>query len=470
MVVNPTVQPRMSRAATFGLMAGPLMSMLDSSVVNVATADIASTTGRPVNDIQWVVSGYLLALAVGLCLTPYLTRRLGALRLYRWSLLAFTLTSAACALTSQLEPLIAFRALQGLAGAPLAPIAMSIFLGDAEHRRDVPAVVGIALFAAPALGPTLGGWLIAAGGWPWVFWINVPIGLAAVVAARVVPIGSDAPPEPARFDLAGLLLLGPGLVALLWAAERGPQVGWADLATLLPLAAGLILFGGYLVHARRRWQPLIDLRPMARPQNALALVLTALATIVSVGALFLIPLFAQQVQGHSPQAVGIVLLPAGILTGVGAAVSASVVRRFGLRPTLLVSFAALAASTAPLLLVDAGTPLWLFAVVMTGRAAAIGLVTTPLLQAISERVVAAEVADANTTFNIAQRVTASFGIAWLATVFASGSKLGDPVGGLHDAAIAMTVLAAICFVLGWAVRPAPCRLARLRPLSPNMWR
>ena len=107
---------------------------------------------------------------------------------------------------------------------------------------------------------------------------------------------------------------------------------------------------------------------------------------------------------------------------------------------------------------------------MTGRAAAIGLVTTPLLRAISERVVAAEVADANTTFNIAQRVTASFGIAWLATVFASGSKLGDPVGGLHDAAIAMTVLAAICFVLGWAVRPAPCRLARLRPLSPNMWR
>src|ERR1700712_1917360 len=165
--------------ARYGLLVGPLLSMIDSSIVNVAVPSIArdfGTHGNAVDlsQIQWVVSGYLLALGVSLAATAYLAKRFGVLPVYMVSMVLFVLSSAACAAAGNVDWLIAFRALQGFVGAPLVPLALSILLGkDGIGGGKIPISAALTLFLAPALGPTLGGLLIGAGGWRCIFLVNV---------------------------------------------------------------------------------------------------------------------------------------------------------------------------------------------------------------------------------------------------------------------------------------------------------
>ena len=444
--------PRLGPVALYALLAGPLLSMIDSSVVNVAAADIAARTGHGFDDVQWVATAYLLALGVGLCVTPWLVRRLGTYRPYAAALVLFGLTSAACALAPGLWWLVAARGLQGLVAAPLVPLAMSLLLGNSEQRRAIPAVAGIVLFAAPAVGPSLGGLLIEFGGWPLIFWINVPLAAVALPAMRALPADWDRGRGPGGFDLAGLLLLAPGLVAFLLAAESGPRDGWLASRTLLPMLLGVVLLVAFVARAGVSRDPLVDLRPLRHPQALLALVLSALATVAAYAAVFLVPLFAQRVQGHSAVAVGLALLPAGVLTGLGTVLGERLSAATSARLTVLLGFIALAASTTLLARVTATTPLWLLAVVLTGRAVAIGLVTTPLLRTLSDRTAADQSTDVNTSFTIVMRVAASIGIAALVSAYVQHP---DPVAGLHHAAWAMAAIAALGAALAVALRQQP---------------
>ena len=191
-------------------LAGPMLSMIDSSVVNVAVPAIVSGLHTSLGTAAWAVSGYLLGLACGLAATPWLARRYGTLPAYGAALLAFTLASAVCALVPGVALLIAARVVQGLAGAPMVPLAMSLILGPArggDRTRGMPASAGVLLFAAPALGPAVGGLLISAFGWRSVFLVNVPIGLLALAgvraAGRALPtVGYRAARMPVGGDLA----------------------------------------------------------------------------------------------------------------------------------------------------------------------------------------------------------------------------------------------------------------------------
>ncbi|MGH3215715.1 MAG: MFS transporter [Trebonia sp.] len=168
----------------YALQAGPLLSMVDSSIVNVAAEPIARALHASLTTVQWTVSGYLLGLGTGLAGTAYLARRYGTVPVYRVSLAAFTAASALCALSPGIGALIAFRVVQRLVAAPLVPLAMSMLLGQGGRARSISVTAGIMLFAAPALGPTVGGALIGAGGWRLIFAVNVPLGVFAVRAAK----------------------------------------------------------------------------------------------------------------------------------------------------------------------------------------------------------------------------------------------------------------------------------------------
>jgi MFS family permease len=191
--------------ARYGLLIGPLLSMIDSSIVNVAVPDIATELEADLNEVQWVVSGYLLALGVALALTAYLAKRFGTLRVYTVSMVIFVAVSAACAFAPNIEFLIAVRALQGFSGAPRVPLALSIQLGkDGIGGGKVPISAALVLFLAPALGPTLGGLLIGAGGWRWIFLVNVPVGIIGLLLMLRVPKHIGAQPDAAtRFDPVG---------------------------------------------------------------------------------------------------------------------------------------------------------------------------------------------------------------------------------------------------------------------------
>ncbi|MFY9672516.1 MAG: MFS transporter, partial [Trebonia sp.] len=156
----------------YALLAGPLLSMVDSSIVTVAAEPIARALHASLTTVQWTVSGYLLGLGTGLADTAYLARRYGTVPVYRVSLAAFTAASALCALSPGIGALIAFRVAQGLVAAPLVPLAMSMLLGKGGRARSISVTAGIMLFAAPALGPTVGGALIGVGGWRLIFAVN----------------------------------------------------------------------------------------------------------------------------------------------------------------------------------------------------------------------------------------------------------------------------------------------------------
>ena len=220
--VGQEVAP-LGAAARFGLLIGPLLSMIDSSIVNVAVPDIAKELKATLDDVQWVVSGYLLALGVALALTAYLAKRFGTLRIYTVSMVLFVVASALCAVAPTIGVLIAARAVQGFVGAPLVPLALSILLGKGGMGGGkVPVSAALVLFLAPALGPTLGGLLVGAGGWRWIFLVNVPVGVVGLLLQIWMPrhLGASADRET-RFDPIGFVLLAVGLTAALLRRHGG---------------------------------------------------------------------------------------------------------------------------------------------------------------------------------------------------------------------------------------------------------
>jgi len=455
--------PRAGPLLQYALLAGPLLSMLDSSIVNVAVEPIARELGASLTVVQWTVSGYLLALGAGLAGTAFLARRFGTLPAYRASVIAFTAASALCALAPDAGVLVGARVVQGLAAAPLVPLAMSMLLGrDSKGARAISPVAGMLLFLGPALGPTVGGALIGAAGWRAIFLINVPLGALAAVAVRYVPAAMAPGRRPgARFDLPGLILLAAGLTGLLLGASLGASAGWTAPVTWIPLAAGAALTASYAGWAARREQPALDLSLTRQRGPALSMALCALASVVTWAAVFLLPVFVQSVQGRSALAAGLALAPQGLITGLSAVLAPRWLAGLTVRVTVLAGFAVLAVATLGLLLIATATPLWLIAAILAGRSVAIGLVVAPLLQALVQPLRPDQLGDANTLFNTWQRIAGSFGIGLVAALYATRARTLGPVAALHSTGLVLVALAAVG-ALGALVLPGVRNTAMAR--------
>ena len=431
----------------YALLAGPLLSMLDSSIVNVAIEPIARELHAGLTTVQWTVSGYLLALGAGLAGTAYLARRFGTLPVYRASIAAFTAASALCALAPDAPVLVAARILQGLVAAPLVPLAMSMLLGrgsagDGGGARSISPLAGIMLFLGPALGPTVGGALIGTVGWRGIFLVNIPAGAVAAVAVRFVPAALAPGRQPeAKFDLTGLVLLAAGLTGLLLGASQGASAGWQSDSAWLPLAAGAAAIACYAGWAAHRDQPALDLSLARQRGPVLAMALCALASVLTWAAVFLLPVFAQSVQGRSALAAGLAMAPQGLITGLSTALAPRLLTRLTVRVTVLAGFAILALASLGLLLIGAATPLWLIAVILACRSVSVGLVINPLLQALLQPLAASQLGDASTLFNTWQRVAGSFGIGLIAALYTTQAREHGPVAALHVAGLVLTGIA-----------------------------
>jgi len=473
---RPPAAPHLPAGLGLCFLAGPMLSMIDSSVVNVAVPVIVRGLHTSLGGAAWVVSGYLLGLACGLAATPWLARRFGTLRAYGAALFAFTVVSAGCAVVPTVGLLIAARVVQGLAGAPMVPLAMSLILDPSrsgDRARGMPASAGLVLFAAPALGPAVGGLLISAFGWRSVFLVNVPIGLLALAGVRAArrarPAGEglDHADRRARLDIPGLILLAAGLGLATYGASKGPELGWLSAGSAPAWAGGLALVACYVWRERQagrghRAPPAVNLSLLRSPARALTLALACVAGVVLFAVLFLAPVFLQQIQHHGTTVTGLVLLPQGIVMGLAAWLGSVLVERGKTRPAVLTAsvsggLALLAASTLGMLLLTASTPLWVTTVLLCGRGVALGLTVQPLIMALLEGLGPRLVPDANTLFSMAERLSGSFGIALLATLYASRSAAtGSPVTALHDCVLVLAVAAAVGAVA------AACQHGRVR--------
>ena len=259
-----TLTPELRRTSTV-VVLGSIMSILDTTIVAVALATLARDFHTSVTTIQWVATGYLLALAMVTPVSGWAVDRYGAKRVWMLSTFLFILGSSLCGLAWSANSLIAFRVLQGIGGGMLLPVGQSILARAAGPQRmgRVMSIIGVPMVMGPVLGPVLGGLIVSNTSWRWIFFVNVPIGIVALILSRRwLPADSQDELVPSAFDRLGFCLLGPGLAALLYAlSEVGTEGSFTSAPVLISFLLGVGLLIGFVLHALHIKNPLVELHP-----------------------------------------------------------------------------------------------------------------------------------------------------------------------------------------------------------------
>src|SRR3984957_5339869 len=353
---------------------------LDATIVNVALPSIGRELHAPVSGLQWTIDAYLLVLASLLMLSGSTADRVGRRRTFQAGLAVFTLGSLACSVAPGLGWLIAFRILQAVGGSMLNPVAMSIITNTFTERAERARAIGVwgGVFGlSMALGPVLGGALVDAVGWGGVFWVNIPVGIAALVLTTLFVPESKAP-RPRRLDPFGQLLVIVLLASLTYAVIEGPAYGWGSPRIVSVFAAALIALVVLPAHDPRHPDPL------AAPRSCRSLPLSgATATAVSAmgalgGFLFLNTLYLQEVRGFRPLVAGLFLLPMAAAMAVSAPLAGRMVARRGTRTPLLIAGAGLIAGGVLLTGLTASTSTGYLIVSYLVFGVGIGMVNAPI--------------------------------------------------------------------------------------------
>ena len=410
---------------------GAIMSVLDTTIVNVALDTLSKDLNAPLDSIQWVVTGYMLALAAVIPVTGWAAARFGARRLYMISLVLFTAGSALCGFAWNAETLIAARVLQGLGGGMLMPIGQMILVRAAgpKNMARVMSAIGVPIILAPVFGPTLGGLLVQHAGWQWIFFVNLPIGIAAVFAAiRLLPRDEASPARAGKLDATGLALVATGLVGITYGlAESGTAGSLLADSVMVPLLLGIALVTAFVIRALKIDNPLLDVRLYAnRAFAAASVTMTALGAAL-FGAMVLMPLYFQLVRGEDAVHTGLLLAPQGIGAALAMALSGRVTERLGGGLTSLIGGTITIFATIPFVLIEADTSFLLISAAMVVRGFGIGMSMMPSMTAAYAVLRPDQINDATPQLNVLQRVGGSIGTAILAVVLQSGiSGLGTP--------------------------------------------
>jgi EmrB/QacA subfamily drug resistance transporter len=416
---EPRIEPHVMRVAIVVIL-GAIMSVLDTTIVNVALHDLSIDLHATLGGIQWVITGYLLSLAAVIPVTGWAVRRYSARRLYLIALVVFTLGSALCALAANTGELIAFRILQGVGGGMLTPIGQMILVKAAGPRNlpKVMSLIGVPIVLAPVFGPTLGGLLLQSVGWQWIFMINVPVGaLALFMAWRLLPHDDAGSSQAGRLDVIGLGLAAAGVVGLTYGLSASETAGTlASSSVLGPALAGLGLLAAFVVRSQRIAHPLLDLKLFANPAFRAASIVTFCLGAALFGAMILMPLYFQTIRGEDAITTGLLLIPQGIGGGLGMFLSGRLTSRLGAGRTSLLGGLILAAATIPFVLVTDTTPFAVIGGAMLFRGIGVGLAIMPAMTAAFSVLSREQVNDASPQLTVLQRVGGSLGTALFAVV------------------------------------------------------
>src|SRR4051795_11762339 len=412
---------------------GAIMSILDTTVVNVAINTLAHEFNTELSTIQWIVTGYTLALATVIPITGWAADRFGTKRLYMLSIGLFVAGSALSGAAWSAESLILFRILQGLGGGMLMPCGMTILTRAAGPQRvgRVMAIIGVPMMLGPILGPILGGWLVDDFSWRWIFFINLPIGAAALIASmRILP--KDSPHAGERLDVLGFFLLSPGLALMIYGlAQSASSGGFGTVRVWLPAVAGFLLIVAFVLHGLRTPHALIDLR-LFKNRTFAASSGTLILMIISVfGAMLLLPLYLQQVRGESAFDSGLLLAPQGIGAMIVMPIAGQLTDRTGVGKIVIPGLILLLLSTLGLTQLSGDTSYWLLSLDLFIMGVGMGFSMMPLMSGAMQTLRRAAVAKASTSLNIIQQVGASIGTAVMSVILTAQvqDRFGDRAGG-----------------------------------------
>lgn len=491
--------PRMARlqaipykwlvAAVF--VTGLFMDILDTTIVNVALPTLGQQFGADPTTLEWVVTGYLLSLAVWIPASGWLGDRFGTKRIFLFALAMFTLGSALCGVANSIESLIFFRVLQGIGGGMLTPVgtAMLFRAFPPQERAAASAVLVIPIAIAPTIGPILGGVLVDQLNWRWIFYVNLPVGiLAFAFAALVLREGKED--NPGRFDIWGFLLSGSGLPLVLFALAKGPGEGWTSARVLITGVLGIALLVLLVVVETRVAEPMLAFRLFQDRMFRTSTIVNFASSAAFVGLLFLLPLFLQgdQLRNLSATQSGLTTFPQAIGLVLMSRFASKMYPVVGPRRMLAMgSFGAMLA-TMGFLWIDVDTNLWVIRGIMLARGASFAFALIPLQAATFSNISPQDSGRASSLFNTNRQVASSFGVAVLATVLTdrSQTRIEDAtarlagsdaaviasgmrdalVGAFHDGYLAAVIFSLIAFLATFLVHDEDAA-ASMAPKTPQ---
>ena len=404
---------------------GAIMSVLDTTIVNVALDTLSRDLHSPLSTIQWVSTGYLLSLALVIPLAGWLSQRFGSKRVWMISVAVFAIGSVLCGLAWSDGSLIFFRVLQGFGGGLIMPVGMSVLAQTAgqRHMGRVMSVIGVPMLLGPVLGPVLGGLIVTNAPWQWIFYVNVPIAAVAVFLAARLLKPEQGRADVGRLDWLGVMLLSPGLAGVVFGlAETETSGGLGATIAWSPIAAGLVLIGLFVFHALHTRRPLIDMRMFGSPGFSAAAATTFLLGAALFGAMLLLPLYYQVDRGESALSAGLLMAPQGIGAALVMPLSGRLTDRIGGGRVAVFGIAVMSLATIPLVKVGPATSyLWL-ALVLLVRGIGLGCSMMPTMASAYAVVRSDQVPGATSVLNALQRLGGSIGTALLAVVLADQSR------------------------------------------------
>lgn len=400
------------------VIVGSIMSILDTTIVNVALDTLSRELHSPLSQIQWVITGYMLSLAAVIPITGWAARRYGAKRVYLTSLVLFTLGSALCGLATTSTELILFRVLQGIGGGMILPIGQLMMADAAGPKRmgRVMSLVAVPMMLAPILGPTIGGLIVDNVSWRWIFYVNVPIGILAVfLGLRILPNVQRTKTDP--LDVRGLALMATGLPLLTYGlAEIGSTGSFSSPKVVIPLALGIALVIAFVFHALRTRYPLLDVRLYRRPTFSSASFAMFCLGAALFGGMILLPLYWQGIRHESVVYTGLLTAPQGLGMALIMPLAGKLTDRFGGGPLALFGVIVTTLATIPFALIGAHTSIVSLSFAMVIRGMGIGFAFMPAMTAAFASLDRSELSDATPQLNVLQRVGGSIGTAVLAVV------------------------------------------------------
>ncbi|WP_432824425.1 MDR family MFS transporter [Dactylosporangium sp. CA-092794] len=449
---SETKLPPQVRNALLALIVGGIAAILDSTLVTLAIHTLVVKLHSTAGTLQWVTTAYLLAMAVAIPVTGWAESRWGGKRVWMAALVLFVVGSVLCALSWNDASLIAFRVLQGLGAGLIFPLMQTLAVRAAggQVSSQLMAAVTLPIALGPILGPVIGGVILNWLSWRWLFLVNVPlIAVGLLLAWRFLP--ADRPGRPAgraRLDWIGLVLLVPALAGiLLGLSQLSEQGGIGHAGVLVPLLAGVALLAAFIAWASRPGESraIVDIRLLRLRSLGSASAVLFAAGAAMYAAMFLLPLYYQQLRGQSVLDAGLLMIPQGIGALASRFVVGKLVERFGARAVTIASFLLAAAATIPFALAGPGTSLWWLGAVLLVRGLGIGAVLIPPMSVAYQDIQPAGIQHASMNTRIVQQVGASFGTAIVAVVLQSLLDHGA-TGAFRGAfwwAIGITVVALV---------------------------
>jgi len=453
------MNPKVSVSIVF--VSAMFMSIMDSTIVNVALPSLSRQFNAVGTSIGAVVVGYLVSLAIIIPASGWLGDRLGTKRVFLSALALFTLASALCGLAPNLPLLIAFRVLQGIGGGALTPVGTAILYRTFPpiERVQVSRILNIPTVLAPASGPVLGGLLIDKLSWHWVFYVNVPIGIAAFLFGLFF-LQEHREQTTKSFDIPGFLLAGIGLALTMYALSEGPNYGWASVGILSSLSIGLVCLAFFVFVELRSTHPILDLRLFRNRVFRTTNLVSFFSTAGFLGLLYAVPLFLQQARGVSALTSGLTTFPEAIGVLVSTQIVARLYPSIGPRRLIVGGLMSVALIMSLMSFIGQDTTLWLMRALMFLTGAGMAFAFTSVQAASFSTISSVQTGQASALFNAQRQIGASLGVALLSSVISgvgmtqlstSGTAIPN-FTAYHVAFLASAVLALIAACIGLVIR------------------